>query len=169
MDWIYVPLREAGHFIAYRIFNWEFWREFGVDMVQYYRSFFSDVPQHKRRMGDGVYLIPPFIILGLLGLACWRLMAMLRSSKSKRTAEGMRRRTTIEFYLRMERMLAKAGLIRRAALTPQEFAGQTPFAPLVLSVVDAFYRVRFGDVVLTEEEMRMVQKTLDQLEHSLPE
>ena len=161
--WIYEPLYQAGQFIVHRLFNWEFWKEFGTDMLWYYRSFFSDTPQQERQMGDGFYLIPPFVILGLLSLACWRLTSMLLSSR-KRTAEAMRRRITVEFYFRMESILAKLGHLRRIDVTPLEFARQSSFTPLMLPIVDAFYRVRFGGAVLSEAESKLIQQTLAQLE-----
>ena len=167
MYWIYEPLYQAGHYLFRQVFNWEFWREFWSDMVLYYRSFFSDAPQQERRMWDGFYLIPPFIILGLLGLAFWQLFSMLRTSIRKRTTEEMRRRITIEFYLRMERLLTKIGLTRNPALTPLEFAQQSSFTPWMLPIVEAFYRVRFGNAILTEEESKSVLKTLEQLEHAI--
>jgi len=167
MYWIYDPLYQAGHFVVYRIFNFDFWRDCWSDMTQYYRSFFSNAPQYERRMWNAFYLLPPFVILGLIGLASWRLALMLRTSARKCTAEEMQRRITIEFYLRMERMLAKIGLVRRFSLTPLEFARQSSFASLMLPVVEAFYRVRFGDAVLTEEESRSVLKALEQLERSI--
>ena len=165
-NWIYNPLYQAGRFVVLRVFNLEFWKEFGNDMLWYYRSFFSDEPQQQRRMWDGFYLLPPFIILGLLGLASWRLTSMLLSTR-KRVAAEKRRRITIEFYLRMERILARAGQFRGAALTPLEFARQSTFTPLILPVVEAFYRVRFGNVLLTEEESQSVLKMLEQLEHAI--
>ena len=164
--WIYDPLYQAGHFFVYRVFNVEFWKEFCTDMWWFYQSFFSDVPHKERRMWDGFYLIPPFVILGLIGLACWRLTSMLMSIR-KRTAEEMRRRVTIEFYFRMERMLAKIGQIRKTTLTPLEFARQSTFMPLMLPVVEAFYRVRFGNAVLDEGESLSILKTLEQLERSI--
>ena len=168
-EWVYQPISLAWNYIVYRVCNLEFWRHLYFDMMRYYQSFFSDTPQHKRQMWDGFYLLPPFIILGLIGFAGWRLMPVLQSSIRKRSSDDMRRRITIEFYLRMERMLAKIGLIRQSSLTPLEFARQAPFAPLMLPVVEAFYRVRFGHVTLTEEESKSVLKTLDQLEHSIKE
>ena len=165
--WVYDPLKQAGQYIAYRVCNLEFWREFWSDMVLYYQSFFSEVPQHERRVWDGFYLIPPFVILGLLGLASWRLTAMLRSSRRKQTAEEMRRRITIEFYLRMERMLTKINLIRPSTLTPLEFAQRSSFMPLMVPIVEAFYRVRFGNALLTDEESKSIQQTLEQLERSI--
>jgi len=167
MSWIYDPLYQVGHYIFHQVFNWEFWQEFWSDMVLYYRSFFSDAPQQERRMWDGFYLMPPFIILGLLGLAFWQLFSMLQKSIRKHTAEEMRRRITIEFYLRMERMLTKIGLTRRSSITPLEFAQQSSFTSLMLPIVDAFYRVRFGNAILTEEESKSVLKTLEQLEHAI--
>ena len=165
--WIYDPLYQAGHYIVYRVFNGEFWKEFWFDMVQYYRSFFSNAPQQERRMWDGFYLMTPFALLGLLGLASWRLISMLRTSNRKRIAEELRRRITIEFYLRMERMLTKTGLIRQSAITPLEFARQSSFMPLMLPIVEAFYRVRFGNAVLTEEESKSILQTLEQLERAI--
>jgi hypothetical protein len=170
---IYQPLYQAGEYILYQVFNYDFWREFCSDMVQYYWSFFTEVPQQERRMWDGYYWIPPIVLLGLLALAFWRLVVMLRSSKHKYTAEEMRRRITIEFYLRMERMLTKIGQIRNPAVTPLEFARQSSlpssFSPLMLPVVDAFYRVRFGNAVLTDEESKSILNTLDRLERSVAE
>ena len=161
--WIYDPLYRTGQFIMYRLFNREFWKEFGTDMWWYYQSFFSDTPQQERRMGDGFYLIPPFVILSLLGLACWRLTSMLLSSR-RRTAESVRRRITVEFYFRMESILTKMGHLRKTNVTPLEFARQSSFTPLMLPIVDAFYRVRFGDAVLSEAEMKLIQQSLTQLE-----
>jgi hypothetical protein len=163
---IYEPLSQAGHFIVHQVFDFAFWQEFASNVVQYYRSFFSDGPRRERRLGDGLYLIPPFVILGLLGLACWRLTSMLLSTR-RRVAEELRRNMTIEFYLRMERMLATIGLIRSASLTPLEFARHSSFGTLMLPVVEAFYRVRFGDVLLTEEESQSVSESLEQLEYSI--
>jgi CRISPR/Cas system-associated protein Cas5 (RAMP superfamily) len=162
-DWIYDPLYRAGTFIVYNVFNLEFWKEFCTDMVWFYRSFFSNAPQQARRTWDGFYLIPPFVILGLLGLASWRLTSMLLSMR-KRTDDEKRRRITVEFYFRMERMLTKIGQVRGIALTPLEFARQSSFTPLMLPIVEAFYRVRFGNAVLSEEETQSVLQTLEQLE-----
>jgi hypothetical protein len=166
MAWIYDPLYQAGHFIVYNVFNVEFWKEFCTDMTWFYRSLFSETPQQERRMWDGFYLIPPFVILGLIGLASWRLTSMLLSVR-RRTVEEMQRRMTIEFYFRMERLLVKIGQIRGRTLTPLEFARRSSFAPLMLPIVEAFYRVRFGNAVLNEEESQSVMQTLDQLERAV--
>ena len=164
--WIYAPLYQAGHFIVYKVFNLEFWKEFCTGMLWFYRSYFSDAPQPERRMWDGFYLIPPFVILGLIGLAFRRLTTLLRSMR-KRTVEKQRRKIPIEFYLRMERMLEKIGQIRGIAHTPLEFARQSSFSPLMLPIVEAFYRVRFGNAVLSEKEYQSILQTLEQLERSI--
>ena len=70
MLWIYQPIYQTGHYVLYQVFNPDFWRELFGDMMWYYRSFFSEVPRNKRQIGNGFYLMPPFIILGLIGLAC---------------------------------------------------------------------------------------------------
>jgi len=165
-DLIYDPLYRAVPAVAYKVFNWKFWKEFCTDMILLYRSIVTDAWQQARWLWVGLYLLPPFVILGLLGLASWRLTSILLSMR-KRTNDKIRRRITIEFYFRMERMLAKIGLVRGIALTPLEFARQSSFTPLMVPIVEAFYRVRFGNDVLSEEESQSVLQTLEQLERSI--
>ena len=171
LEWIYQPLYQVWHYVVYRAFNFEFWKNLFVDMVRYYVSFFTDTPRPKQQTWDMFYLFPPLIVLGMIFLVGRQLVSWLRILFRKQTGEEMRRRITIEFYLRMEKMLAKIGVVRSLALTPLEFARQSPapFAMLAIPVVEAFYRVRFGHVVLTEEESKSVLNMLDQLEHSIKE
>ena len=163
-NWIYQPLYQVWHYVVYRAFNFEFWKNLFRDMVRYYVSFFTETPRQKQQTWDIFYLFPPLIILGTIFLMGRRLFTWSRVSFRKQTSEERRRRITIEFYLRMEKMLAKIGLVRSSALTPLEFARQSPFSPLTLPVVEAFYRVRFGHALLTEEESKSVLQALDQLE-----
>jgi len=167
LQWVYQPLYQVWDYVVYRAFNFEFWKHLTIDMGRYYLSFFKETPRQKQQTLDVFYLFPPLIVLGLIFLIGRRLLLWSRGSFSRHTGEEMRRRITIEFYLRMERMLAKIGLNRSLALTPLEFARQSPFPSLMLPVVEAFYRVRFGHAILTEEESKSIQGTLDQLEQRI--
>ncbi|MCC9609325.1 DUF3488 and transglutaminase-like domain-containing protein [Blastopirellula sp. JC732] len=82
----------------------------------------------------------------------------------------------VTFYLQLERRLAKCGMRRNPGQTPYEFVDSlrerlTPVAmDAIAPIVEAYYRVRFGGVVLSEdalagidERMLILQGELDQL------
>ena len=91
------------------------------------------------------------------------------------TAPGTRSvRTRVEFYRRLEAVLARFGLIRSPAQTQREFAreagrkiaestGQSHLARLPGQVVEAFYRVRFGSTPLDSPQADAVEQALRQL------
>lgn len=85
----------------------------------------------------------------------------------------------VTFYLQLERRLAKRGMRRRPGQTPYEFVDSlrerlTPVAMDAISpIVEAYYRVRFGGAVLSEEAMAGIddrlltlQSELDQLDRA---
>jgi len=100
-----------------------------------------------------------------------RLLARLAGH----TAPGTRSvRARVEFYRRLEAVLARFGLIRSPAQTQREFAreagrkiaestGQSHLAPLPGQVVEAFYRVRFGSTPLDSPQADAVEQALRQL------
>jgi hypothetical protein len=65
----------------------------------------------------------------------------------------------------MERLLAQIGRERRSEETPLEFVRNAGFTAITLPVVNAYYRVRFGAVELTDAELRGIRSALDQLEN----
>lgn len=85
------------------------------------------------------------------------------------------KRKVIEFYERLERLLAQIGIRRNVHQTQREFArtaslqmgGLGPeaaaLATLPAQVVDAFYRVRFGEVALDETQASAIEQSLTQL------
>ncbi len=81
-------------------------------------------------------------------------------------------------YDRLERALARRGLVRLAGQTPFEFAVAAggdlaesieliPLASLPRRVVEAFYRVRFGARPLDNSEVNAVEHALRTLEEKL--
>ncbi len=85
----------------------------------------------------------------------------------------------IQFYRRLLRLLAEYGLDRPPAETPREFArraavflaghgsGTEAVADVPALVVDAFYRIRFGEHTIREDDFDRVTARLDALEAHL--
>jgi transglutaminase-like putative cysteine protease len=120
--------------------------------------------------------------IGLLLLAAlvsaaawlWRRMRPARADD-----DGLGLGTGVAFYRRLAEVLASGGLRRPSAETPREFAQRAALllssrdqdagdvADVPAQVVDAFYRVRFGQQELTPEALRHLEGRLDALEASL--
>ena len=92
-----------------------------------------------------------------------------------RTARGARSvRARVEFYRRLEGVLARFGLVRFPSQTQREFAreagrkiaestGESHLARLPGQVVEDFYRVRFGSTPLDSPQADAVEQALRQL------
>jgi hypothetical protein len=105
-------------------------------------------------------------------------------------------RAIIEFYCRMEEVLARRGLVRAASQTPHEFAVSIAsdlalwggagasarahaghphpgaeslrrIADLPRQIVDAFYRARYSGRPLDKAEFRVVETALVELEQAV--
>ncbi|MBW3600251.1 MAG: transglutaminase domain-containing protein, partial [Planctomycetes bacterium] len=100
-----------------------------------------------------------------------RMRAWLARSRS--SARGPSRGAP--FYRRFERLLARRRFRRQSGQTQQEFARHVArrlgtsheAAPLLDRVIEAFYRVRFGERPLDAAEAQAIENTLDQLERTL--
>jgi transglutaminase-like putative cysteine protease len=123
------------------------------------------------------------IVLCLAGFAALRASVAywprLGSWFARRQSSAPARRApVIEFYRRLEALLARAQLKRHTGQTQREFArvagellrdraaaAEAASAPLL--VVEAFYRVRFGGSELSREEADRVERSLAALEAAL--
>ena len=144
-----------------------------------------------KRIGDALRLsgLPGAIAWGLLvaaslagaallGLSCWfawRLADKLwrrLSGRQPKSRHGLQ--IEVEFYRRLEGLLAKRGLVRRDNQTQREFAawagsalaavsGETGLELMPLRVADAFYRVRFGRLPLDNTQSQAVEQALAQI------
>ena len=92
----------------------------------------------------------------------------------KRPRRASRRHVKVEFYRRLEAILARHGLVRAPAQTPREFAaaagvhlaavaGENRLAALPGVVADAFYRVRFGRQPLDSTQAQAVEHALAEM------
>jgi hypothetical protein len=103
----------------------------------------------------------------------WKLWA------SGRVRTGRRARPArVEFYCRLEALLARCGLVRSDCQTHREFAmeagqrlaltsGEPQVAELPGRVVDAFYLVRFGGAALDRDVQERVEQALQRLERAV--
>jgi len=89
-----------------------------------------------------------------------------------------RAQQVVEFYQRFERLLGRLGLARGRGQTQREFAAQAArrladdshmpsIDGLKDQIVDAFYRVRFGQATLAEHETKTIETGLSRLEEEL--
>lgn len=119
----------------------------------------------------------------LLAVALARLGTWLYKRLVRRYAKGRANDSPgmagILFYRRLLRLLGEYGLERPPAETPQEFAtraavflsghgsGTEAVADVPSVVVDAFYRIRFGEHTIREDDFDRVTARLDALEAHL--
>ena len=104
------------------------------------------------------------------------LVRRLRPWWHRRRQAAIRRRKSIRvaFYERLEQLLARLDIYRSASQTQREFVAaatrlmdgrlQQEAAPLMDTVIEAFYRVRFGGSALTDIEVHNVDASLGRLE-----
>jgi hypothetical protein len=115
-------------------------------------------------------------LAGLNGYLFWRLgrsvWLIIEARRSKRRRGP---RIEVEFYRRFEHLLAKNGLSRPLGQTPQEFAGpagewlalwtgENRLLPLPAKVVDAYYRVRYGQLPLEDGQSQEIDWILKEVE-----
>ena len=128
--------------------------------------------------GPGL-LFGMLLLLMLSGLV-WGLRAVLKRWRgvSRTHTLDERRKITVAFYARLMALMKNLGFEEIQTLTPREFArlAETHFqcqfqhsglngAPVQL--VEMFYAVRFGTQPLTTEQLKDVDRQLDQLERCL--
>ncbi len=87
----------------------------------------------------------------------WKVWSRLRE-----TLFARRNRSIVEFYERMQRVLASNGFIREDHQTPLEFAYSVGM-PEVLKITEKYNRVRFGENDLSDDESLDIQNWLKQV------
>lgn len=123
-------------------------------------------------LGGGVLVV----VLGLL--TSRRLRRWLASVGSRGDLARRGEQVRVEFYRRLEALLARSGLSRPPCQTQREFAraaglslaerlGDEQLAPLPVQVAEAFYRVRFGRDRLDSSQSEAVELALARLERAI--
>jgi hypothetical protein len=133
---------------------------------------------HWRAGLIGALSIP--ILYGIYRLVR-RLIAWFRRMRGESLEHSAgRQMASVEFYRRLEHLLARHAWVRPRFQTQREFATSVgglladdpqtqQFVPVPRSIVDAFYRVRFGGRTLDKREAEGVEQALNHLETGLAE
>lgn len=163
---IYEPIGKAIRFVGNRIFNVAFWKEAIPDILRYYRSLFFKGRDTVWGGKDFGLLALPFLIFAVILFLVWCLAKPLFRQFLKRSRENRQRKATIDFYVSMERLLSKIKK-RSQGQTPLEYARQFDFESMPEAIVNAYYRVRFGNTVLSVDELQEIRGTLTLLEKQI--
>lgn len=179
MDWsrqrraIYDPAVQVVTNTGRNLIDPDWWRQFLASLGQ-----MLHLEQWIRwEFGAGLLGTLALAVVGYRGLR--RVARPYLSRWGLRRTRPIRRRTPqVEFYRRLETILARHGLVRAAAQTPRELAllarsllsretGDSEVADLPGQLVDAFYRVRFGGASLDKMQSQAVELALRQLEKAV--
>lgn len=105
-------------------------------------------------------------ILGIVFII-WLYRRIIKFAIWKRLFEWVKRKndaTIIEFYERMQMILANQGFMRQPHQTPLEFAYELNL-PEAVNITEKYNRVRFGEKDLTNDEAVEIEKWLNLLEN----
>jgi hypothetical protein len=175
-DAVYQPLLDAVENTYKAATDPDSWRGLGESLG----SIFGFLPS-AGTLGWWIWTV----FLTLVGLAAvllagWGVRRMGRRLwprlAGKDATAAAVRKVEVEFYYRLEMLLARHGLVRAAGQTQREFAAaaglrmaalarQPRLAPLAGRVADAFYRVRFGGLPLDNPQAEAVEQALAELAH----
>jgi len=161
---IYRPIRETGWFVLERICNIGFWLEAIENIPSFYGRLFADRRADRWSVSDWAVLLTPIAVLGAFAYLVRHYVKRLLAWFQRISEHERRRRITIDFYVRMERILAKHGIERRYGETPKEYVLRSDLPNGTLPVVDAFYQVRYGAAELDDDELQTIRSCLDELE-----
>jgi hypothetical protein len=175
---VYEPVAQGAVRLAKGLFDRAFWA-----------AMLSELTNLPRRWGlaDGGWFswrgALAAIVIMLLVLATYRgvrwLTRRVAGWRRRRAASSDRRGVAkVEFYRRLEIILAQHQLVRAASQTQREFAlvsgGQLAESPetkgvaaLPRHIVEAFYQVRFGGRPLDSAESLAVEQALTELATAL--
>lgn len=151
-------------------------------MLRDVRNLFSGEKRELESSGPALVIF----LLGIVPLTCFALYRlgrwMWRHWRTARAPVNGRRTPTgppVEFYLRLESLLAALGIRRAPNQTQREFAlsaggvladrpGGQVAASAPRRVVSAFYQVRFGNQALTSDQIEEVRGALASLAAVVP-
>jgi hypothetical protein len=176
---IYRPVFDAVARSVRGLFNADRWREFFSDV----RAFLAgEGSERLSRWFDWRAGVISVLSLTLLALSFrWIVLPLARRlgwRRARQEPNHHRSRPVIEFYRRLEALLARHAFVRPPEHTQREFAlavgGQLAdavpthaAAALPRQLTEAFYRVRFGGESLDNRESDGLEQALTALEQAL--
>ena len=113
----------------------------------------------------GYALLYAAIAIVALLVFVWGVREVVKSKVWRRVADLFRRRrpsSIVEFYDRMQRILASKGMVRQPNQTPLEFAFAVGM-PEAVSVTEKYNRVRFGEKDVSSSESDEIEYWLGEI------
>jgi protein-glutamine gamma-glutamyltransferase len=153
-----------------------------------WRDYYGRIAGALRRSGAAgvaawlLFVLAIIAALSFLAAFGWLTMRTVRwiwrRLIGSRLPRQRRPKIDVEFYRRLEYLLAKAGLRRPLGQTPGEFAelagvhiaavtGESRLAAHPPRIVDAYYRVRFGRLSLDRGQSQDVEEMLAEIQRGL--
>jgi hypothetical protein len=134
---------------------------------------------NRQAAADAVLLAGALVALYVGVRLLNRMLRRLVRATMRRPRRSPRQQP-VEFYQKLERLLAREGLKRRVNQTPREFAAAASgalatrpslrhLASIPQVVVEAFYSVRFGNQRLNDSETEKLQRALHHLQQGFVE
>ncbi len=168
---VYDPLAEALRHALARLTDLDWWRTLFDALAAALGTGLRNLILLLAALVLGVGLLVAYHLLRA-GLDRWWPRLAGRAAPGARGA-----RAQIEFYRRLEAVLARFGMLRSASQTQRDFArragrrvaqstGQSDLAALPEEVVEAFYRVRFGGAPLDNVQAHAVEQAIRQLKQA---
>lgn len=178
---VYEPITKAASDLVAWLFDREAWSqffsEFGHIITTMDWSYFRTGQWFSWRSG----LVTVTFLWTLVGI--WKLGRMLLArwlgwNQQDASASQENGTASVEFYHRLEALLARVRLTRPPGQTPREFAVEAggrladqperqPLAAIPRRLVEVYYRVRYGGAVLDSQEVHAVEQALFDLESRL--
>ncbi len=159
------------------------WSEIGSSILQRYQEIFVQIRAGTIRQTDIFLIVLPLAILfgGIYVLVRLGVLRLFRRLLIPLDVQERKRQASVDFYVQMERLLSKVSLQRRPSETQQEFSTRAiPFLierirtaekkvdleslnRCAANIVEAFYRVRFGNLPLNDKDLAKIGNDLSQL------
>ncbi|NLX98678.1 MAG: DUF3488 domain-containing transglutaminase family protein [Rhodopirellula sp.] len=166
-DTVYQPTMEALKNTGRNLLDPAWWR-------QWIRSLFEIDVNRWFRWQVGLVSMVVMLVFVLAWQGLRRMLPWLTVELGWSRAATARATTRVEFYRRLEAILARRGLVRAPSQTQREFAhrarlhlaqstGDMQLAQLPVDVAEAFYRVRFGRLSLDKSHAEGVEQALKRL------
>jgi len=167
---VYAPVAETVKRIVRTVADRRWWRELFRAFGDSLRSRFRGLFRGLWRGGLTIVTAAVVLILGY-GVCRWALRRFLGRLTGQVDSGQRGDRGKVEFYRRLEAVLARFGLWRAASQTQREFAreagvklgqstGEHRLVDLPGEVAEAFYRVRFGGTPLDRNQAQSVEEAL---------
>lgn len=136
------------------------------DLADWWKKARGDegIEQSVKSIGSGILYLLAFVSGLILVFWFYRKILKLKLWEKFRIWLKFKREVSIvEFYERMQKVLASKGLTRAAHQTPLEFAFALNM-PEAVSITEKYNRVRFGEKNLSNDEVREIKNWLEDLE-----